>query len=379
VRNPGNFFLVSQRLKGMASKVAAKGIIENNTLIDTDVHTNWVWDREDLMPYVEEPHLSRLKVTKYPLSKSDGYDRTMGGKIELPRVEKPEDFNIALCEEFGVDYPIVNPGSSLPGVPEPRLAVALMSAYNDWMIDNFLDEYDHFYGLEALAPQDPVKAAEELDRVGGEDQIVGAYLRTSGPNLPWGDPEYDVVYEAAEDNNLDIAFHGGAGDFLNDFSKQYQTLDTFLEQHSLAHPWSQMLPLTSIIFNGVPEKFPSLNYVFLEAGVGWAPFMAGRLNEEYSKRRSEAPLLKKLPEEYIRESCYFAQQPIPDFMDSASLKHMFDAIGPDNIVFATDYPHWEFDHPSGLEEILRTHYEQEDWEKILGGNASDAFGLDIVN
>ena len=361
----------------MSQQATNQPVIANHTIVDTDVHLSWLPDREDLLPYVDEPHASRLRVKKYPLARKDGHDRTMGGKIDLPRVDTPADMNEVLCHEFGVDHPLVNPTSGLPGVPVADLAVSLATAYNEWMLDNVLDEYDHFYGLGGIATQKPAKAAEELDRLGDEKQIVGAYIRTSGPNLPLGDPAYDVMYQAAEDNGLHIGYHGGATDFLNDFSKQYQTLDSFLEVHSLAHPWSQMLTLMHIIFQGVPEKFPDLNFLFMEAGIGWAAYMIGRLNEEYAKRRSEAPLLERSPEEYIRESCYFTQQALEEFHDPEHLKLLIDIVGPENIMFSTDYPHWEFDHPSALDSLFQRYYDRSDWEKILSKNAINAFEMPI--
>lgn len=365
----------------MSQELTRQSVLESHTVVDTDVHISTAANLpEDLEPYVDEPYLSRLRRhNKRPITTNDAWDRSLGGKIDDNySIEGPSGLEHTLVDEFGVDYPVLNPTSGLPRIPSSDFAVAMMSAYNDWMMDTFLDESDCFYGLAAIAPQHPDKAAEELDRLGDEDQIVGVYIRTSGPNRPLGDPAYDVMYQAAQDNDLAIGFHGGAQDFPHDFSKQYQTVETFLTTHTLAHPWSQMLTLTNIIVQGVPVKFPELNYVFMEAGLGWAGYLISRLNMEYKRRRSEAPLLEKPPEEYIRDTCYFTQQPLGEFSDPENRQRTINIVGADSIVFSTDFPHWDFDHPSVLDEMFENDYHsEEERNNVLGDNAIDIFDLPV--
>src|SRR5699024_10688070 len=139
----------------------------------------------------------------------------------------------------------------------------------------------------------------------------GIFLETYGQQPPRGDPSHDAIYQAAADNGLHIAYHGAAATgFKVDFPIQNQGAERFLAIHTLAHLWQQTLALTSLLVQGVPAKFPELNFIFLEAGISWVPYMMWRLNKEYSMRRSEAPLLEKSPEEYIRDQFYFASQPL---------------------------------------------------------------------
>lgn len=354
-------------------------LIRDHTIIDTDIHLSTaVTLPDDIEPYVDEPYLSRIrKHNSRPIRPSDGFDRSIGGKIDDNlTIDGPEQIQDTLIEAFGVDIPIFNATHFYASIPRTDVAIALMSAYNDWLLDTFLDDHDDWYGLLGVAPQKPDKAAEEIDRVGDEDQIVGVYLRTSGPNKPLGDPSFDVIYDAAQSKNLGIGYHGGASDFPRDFPKQYQSIETFLTEHTLAHAWSQMLTLTSIIVQGVPEKFPDLEYVFMEAGLGWATYLISRLNMEYKRRRSEAPLLNQPPEAYIREKCYFTQQPLADFNNPAHLANTLEIMGPESIVFSTDYPHWDFDHTSVLNDMLETNFpDPSDRRKILSENAASAFNI----
>src|SRR6201995_3717135 len=105
---------------------------------------------------------------------------------------------------------------------------------------------------------------------------------------------------------------------------------------------SNQIQLTSLILQGVPERFPSLKFVFQESGLFWVPMMQFRLDKYFLKRRSEAPLLQRLPSEYIRECCYFGTQPIEAPKDQRYLESVFDAAnGQEHFLFCSDYPHFD--------------------------------------
>jgi hypothetical protein len=105
--------------------------------------------------------------------------------------------------------------------------------------------------------------------------------------------------------------------------------------------------------------------------------MMFRWNKEYGMRRREAPLLEKSPEEYIRESFYFASQPLGEPNDPAHLKSIIDILGTDRLMLATDYPHWDFDHPDALDNHMKRFYAAEDRERVLSGTANEAFDLGL--
>lgn len=362
----------------MSKSAETKQAFQDTIVVDTDVHLSIPMD--DLAAYCDEPYRSMTENPTYTAVNRSGWDRYMGGKIESQkdRVRRADTLNQQLCIEFGIDYPLINTFSVLNSVPEDDRAVHLMRAYNEYLLDNYLDEFDHFFGLASVATQDPNAAAEEIDRVGEEKQIVGVYILNSGAQPPLGDPTYDPLYQAAVDNGLHIAYHGSAGaPFARDFPIQDAQFNRFLATHILAHPFAQMVTFTSLLIEGVPEKFPELNFSFLEAGYEWVPYMMFRFNKEYAMRRSEAPLLQRTPEEYVRDAFYFASQPVGEPNDPQHLQAIIDIIGAESLMMSTDYPHWDFDHPTALDDhILRFHTEDER-ERILWGTANEAFDLGL--
>jgi predicted TIM-barrel fold metal-dependent hydrolase len=348
------------------------------TVVDTDVHLSVPFD--ELAAYCDEPYRSITANPTYTPVNRSGWDRYMGGKIESQKrdARDAESLNRRVCGEFGVDVPILNAFPVLNSVPEDDRAVHLMGAYNDYLLEEFLDEFDHFRGLATVATQDPEAAAEELDRVGDEKQIVGVYVLNSGVHPPLGDPRYDPLYRAAADNDLAVAFHASAGaPFARDFPIQDRGLNQFLATHVLAHPWAHMLTLTSLLVEGVPVKFPDLNFAFLEAGYAWVPYLMFRLNKEYSMRRTEAPLLERSPEAYVRDSCYFSSQPVGEPENPEHLSMVVEMLGAERLMLSTDFPHWDFDHPDALDRHVRRFFSDEDRERVMSETAAEAFGLSV--
>jgi len=349
-------------------------ILEEETLVDTDIHLTV--PLEELAEYVDSPHREYLLSDSVQM-KSPGWDPTMAGKIEERDLLSPEQIEEELCGELHVDHPLLNSFVNLSRLSQHDTAVHLQRAVNDHLLDQFLDDHD-YKGLATVQTQTPEAAAEEIDRIADEDGIVGVFLPTTGPSPPLGDPEYDIMYEAMEDNGLPPVYHGATNSgFDVGFPKQNAEFQKFAEAHINAHLWSQTMTVTSTMVNGLPEKFPELDFVFLEAGLAWVPYMMFRLNKELAMRRSEAPLLEKQPEEYIRESYYFASQPIGEPMNPSHMQDIIDMIGAESLLFASDYPHWDFDHPSELNKYLREMFSAEDRKRILHGNASEIFDLQI--
>ena len=62
--------------------------------------------------------------------------------------------------------------------------------------------------------------------------------------------------------------------------------------------------------------------------------------------KSEVPHLKRPPSEYIRDHVFWTTQPMEDPERRDHLFDVIDWIGWDKLLFATDYPHWDFDEPS---------------------------------
>src|SRR5439155_21954567 len=93
-----------------------------------------------------------------------------------------------------------------------------------------------------------------------------------------------------------------------------------------------MIQLTSIMLNGVLERFPDLRLAFMEAGAGWVPFMLDRLDREAKNRGAG---LRSLPSEELRSDRIFFHCEL----DERMLPVAVDALSAGQIFCASDFPH----------------------------------------
>ena len=350
--------------------------LTDSVVIDTDVHLTYnATLRKEVAKYMDEPYRSYVHPDTADSYPATGWTKSLGGKrkFHVIDVNDPEDIYEPLCEGLGVDYPIINTSAPLDKVIQTEHAVAEMRAVNNMLLDRFLDDYDEFYGLASVAMREPNKAAEEIDRIGDEDSIVGVYLYQGEYQKPLGDPSHDMIYRALEDNDLTPTYH------ISGMDRKAQVLremEKNIEWHALGPVWGGMMAVTSLIAQGVPEKFPDLDFVSLEGDFTWVPMMMARMNREYAQWKSELPLLEKTPEEYIRESFYFGTQPIGEFADFSHMVDLINIVGPESLVFATDHPHYDFDVPNALDKFLK-QLEDQEREQVLHRNAADVYGLNV--
>ena len=245
------------------------------------------------------------------------------------------------------------------------------NAYVDFMLDRVVDPDRGIYTGIPIPHQNPEEAAELVDRVGDEDGIAGVVFMGGIVEPPLGDRRYDGIYDAAERHGLPIVVHGDAGDidhfYLSGFS-------SYLEVHNLGFLWGNLAAITSILVQGVPEKFPGLDFVFLESGVFYIPAAMYRLDAEFLRERELAPLLERRPSEYMKESFYFGTQPLEEPPRKSYFADVIEMIGgADRLLYASDYPHSDYDVPTAIYDLPRL--DEADKRKILGGNAEAVFGI----
>jgi hypothetical protein len=167
----------------------------------------------------------------------------------------------------------------------------------------------------------------ELRRAVTELGMVGAILPAVGLRLPFGHRCYDPVYEEAERLGCMLAVHGAPAQGLG-----FDFFDRLVEARALSHPFAQMIQLTSIVMNGVLERFPRLRLAFMEAGSGWISFLMERLDGEFKNRGAA---LRIPPSEQLRSERIFFHCELGEAM----LPVAIEAAGPGHFFAASDFPH----------------------------------------
>jgi len=274
-------------------------------------------------------------------------------------------------DAMGLDYQVVFPTPMLVlGMhPQDDIEAAVGRAYDRWMVERILPEDERIKGLLYLPFNSP-KACEEIVRDFGDAKGVIGFTVTCTRNKPVHHDQYMRLYSMIEETGKPLAFHSGFhwGD------PSFLQLNRFISMHALSFVHYSLIHLTNWIINGLPERFPRLKLVWVESGLAWIPFIMQRLDHEFQMRVCEAPALKRLPSDYIREM-YFTSQPL-EKTNLKLLEATFDAMKAETqLLFASDWPHWDFDPPSAITTI--PFLSDQAKRNILGLNAARVFNLEV--
>jgi predicted TIM-barrel fold metal-dependent hydrolase len=364
---------------------------ELEMVVDADSH--FTETIGDLMPYVDETRhraakelmeASELKLSEvYSLTvASPGFayasqSNTIEDNDESQASEGHVEKKLASMEEHGITHSVIGPTLNLiiSSVNNTRFAVALANAYNSWVLDVMEGAPENLKATLLVAPQKPAEAAEEIDYRADEDRFVGVQLVASGLVPPPGHEWYNPIYQAAEDHDLPVVMHSGVGQTPKSFPIQYYWNETFAADHAVGHPFSHMWNLTSMLFEGVPQRY-DLDFVFQEAGIGYVPYMMGRLDDHYLEMSYELPALEQLPSEYIQDQFHFTTQPLG--LTPRNPKHIawwVEMCGEETVVYSGDFPHPDFDPPEELFNRVCSHFDGPTTENLMGKTAAEVFDL----
>lgn len=344
-------------------------------LIDTDVHESFAGVK-DLVPYLPQPYRDWIAQGAWRgFSQPFAYTSPGNGNradVKNPdgsaAVSDPAMIRAQVLDALDVTKAVLT-GYFYPTMLKMQydLGSAMAAAYNDMVVEKWLSFDPRFVGSIQVNARDPQMAAREIDRMAAHPQMVQVMLPVVD-DIAYGHPQYRPIFEAADRNDLVVAFHHTVM-----AQGPYGMGLTYMERHTLI-PLAIMGQVISIILNGVFDAFPKLRFIVLEGGFTWLPHVMWRMDREYRQGRIEAPWIGKLPSQHARERLRLATQPSEDLTDDQFLK-VVDLIGTEDLlVFATDYPHFDFDSPAAavpasLPQGLR--------EKILWRNAATLYGFDL--
>jgi predicted TIM-barrel fold metal-dependent hydrolase len=282
---------------------------------------------------------------------------------------------LAAMDREGIDVSIVfrTVGSHVIAVDglDPALAAAVCRAFNNWLAE-FCDTDRERLKAAAVVPlHDIGLAIEEARRAVRELGAIGLVL----PNNPvngraWYDAAYDPFWAAAEDLGVPVAFHGIQMAYQEHLGRRF--MDNFALAHAAAHPLEAMLALGSLLTGGVFERFPKLKAAFLEGSCSWVPWWLWSLDERVEKFGDDEHFrLSRPPSEYFRSNCWVAVDP-----DEEVVRHALPAMGDENIVISSDWPHDDSAYPHAIEAFVGLDgVSEESKRKILWDNCARLYGL----
>jgi hypothetical protein len=354
-------------------------------MIDCDVHVQ-IGDAEEIIAYVDPAQRAWFRAQAQPLG-LPGYPWVhphsfFRGDLEHEPGRYPgstiAEVRRDVLDGLAADVGILNADDAITVslMASPYRAAELARAHNEWLRERWLDAEPRTRGSILCPAQDPLAAAAEIRRAAEDERFVHVLL-VGGSERPYGEPRYLPIFEAAAECGLPVAIHsGGEGMGVAAPPGGAGPVTFYIEWHTLGSACSTMSHLVSLLCHGTFERFPALKVLLIEGGVAWLPGILWRLDTNWRALRSEVPWLERKPSEVAREHVRFSTQPLEhtDGRDDL-LFELLEAVGaPDNLCFASDYPHWDFDDPGFMLNRL-----PEAWRvKVLHENAAELYGARLA-
>jgi predicted TIM-barrel fold metal-dependent hydrolase len=343
-------------------------------LIDTDIHEAFT-SLQDLVPYLQEPWKGLVAreawrgfAQPFAYWSTGGLNRADARPEKGPAGSNYELMSKQLLDLYDITYPILT-GYFYPAAMQMQFefASALASAYNDWLIEHWLDRDPRLRGSIHVASQDPQSAVREIERLAEHPQMIQVMLPIA--QRAYGDPFYHPIFEAAQRHHLVIAMHHTV------FVQGALGMGRYYIERHMIIPQSFMSELISLVVNGVFDLFPDLRFALLEGGFSWLPHLMWRFEREYKSLRQEIPWVKRSPAEHIRERVKFSTQPTED-LSAQNWLRLMDMMGSDQmLMFASDYPHFDFDSP---EESIPRDLPASVRQRIFFENANELYHFEQV-
>ena len=234
------------------------------------------------------------------------------------------------------------------------IQAAFCKALNDWIAHEWLDRDSRLRASIVVPLTNTDMAVTEIERRAADPRFVQVLLPVSG-EVPLGRRQNWPIYAAAERHQLPIGVHAGSsyrhpvtgvgwpGSYTEDYVNQAVGFQS---------------ALSSLMAEGVFAKFPDLIVVLMESGVSWLPAYMWRFTKFWKGLRSEIPWVSDPPGTIIRERVRLTSQPFDAPPDPGGIERLMNQIGSEEmLLFATDYPHWQFDGdqavPASVSPALR--------------------------
>ncbi len=276
------------------------------------------------------------------------------------------------ADQDGIARMVFYPSFALraPTIESRKLAVEFAGAYNEWIADWCRRGKGRFHGV-AVAPIEYVDDAVQVLREAKKLGLVAAMIPPALKTRNLDHPDLDPFYRAATDLDLPLGVHGAPGLHLPKIG--VDRFDNYIQVHCISFPFDQMNAMTALVSGGVFDRHPKLRVAFLEAGVGWVPYFVDRMHEHYEKRGDWIRNgWRHDPRHYLEAgNVWVSCEP-----EEPILPAVAQILGPDFIMYASDYPHWDGNWPESTRPLRERGDVSEDLRaRIAGGNARRFYDL----
>ena len=264
---------------------------------------------------------------------------------------------------------------------DPELCGAAIHGLNQWMAEEWPFAYqDRIFSTPVITPGLVGQAIEELEWV----LERGARAILMRPAPAWGYqgprsfalPEFDPFWDAVVDSGIPVIMHAsdsGYTRYLNEWEGRTGEMEAFsdlgLFQASQMGYRAVEDSVISLLAHGCLHRHPELKIAMVENGSAWVRPLLHHMEQVYSRTKGRWP---EHPVETFKKNIW-----VHPFHEEDPIG-LISAVGADNVVFGSDYPHVEgMSDPVSYVDDLKG-LPDDDIKKVMGGNMMGLFGIGVA-
>ncbi len=232
------------------------------------------------------------------------------------------DQRLKIMDQQGVGMQALSLTQPMVYWADDDLGMQLSMAFNNAISAAHLAHPDRLIGFACLPMQNPLLAAQELERAAKLPGVKGVYMATAVRDRELSDRSFFPLYERCEALGLPI--------FLHPMMINNERLKQFYLINLCGNPFDTAIAASHLIFGGVLDAFPKLE-ISLPHGGGVLPILRGRLDRGF-EIRAECKTISKPPSSYLKRFTYDTIT-----YDEALLEDLITLVGADRILVGSDY------------------------------------------
>jgi predicted TIM-barrel fold metal-dependent hydrolase len=298
-----------------------------------------------------------------------------GANLEMMEAMRAQGGNdnskrMADLDDQGVWGEVVYPSLGLwyGEIEDPDLARAAAEVLNDWVADELIALSPRLVPCATLPLQSVDLSVKEVERCAAKG-FKSIFLPTKPPTMHghWNSEEWEPLWDSLEGTGSVLAFHIGteSGEKPQKYRGPGGAMINYVNT-----TFGGQLAVVMMIASGALERHPDLKVLVSEGGATWAPFLGDRMNEEYRQHYMfNKGEISMLPKEYINRQVYAS------FQHDETAIPAHTAMGFENVMFGTDYPHLEgtFPHTQKVLHELFDGVDDKARDRITMGAFLDLF------
>ena len=228
----------------------------------------------------------------------------------------------------------------LKGAEDPALALGYVQAYNDYQTEWCAEAPDRLIPLTSLPFWDLDATIAEIERCteAGHRGIIFSQEPAAFGLPRLADRYWDRLWAATQALGVPVNFHIATGDLslLEDQGAEETGPHANYASIGVSFFLGNARTMAQLTCSGICHRFPDLNFVSVESGVGWIPFALDALDWQWKNCgvHLEHPEYELLPSEYFQRQIYGSF-----WFEEEGLRYALERLGPDNILYETDFPH----------------------------------------